>query len=159
MWAGKESICNAGDLGSIPELRRSPGEWKGYPLQYSGLKNSMDCIIRGVTKNQTWLSNFHFISCGLFWTREVCGWWQRSANLYHCPHSVEDGSYKTRKELSAWAFTFVTLNTQLCHFTYTDMHSHAIAQDQGHTVFFPWGFNIRVQRVFPFKPSKNKSSE
>ena len=40
--AGKESACNAGDLGSIPGLGRSPGEGKGYPLQYSGLENSMD---------------------------------------------------------------------------------------------------------------------
>ena len=38
--AGKESACNAGDLGSIPGLRRSPGEGKGYPLQCSGLENS-----------------------------------------------------------------------------------------------------------------------
>ena len=42
--AGKESACNAGDLGSIPGLGRSPGEGKGYPLQYSGLENSMDYI-------------------------------------------------------------------------------------------------------------------
>ena len=42
--AGKESTCNAGDLGSIPGLGRSPGEGKDYPLQYSGLENSMDCI-------------------------------------------------------------------------------------------------------------------
>ena len=41
---GKESSCNAGDLGSIPGLGRSPGEEKGYPLQYSGLENSKDCI-------------------------------------------------------------------------------------------------------------------
>ena len=40
--AGKECPCNAGDLGSIPGLGRSPGEGKGYPLQYSGLENSMD---------------------------------------------------------------------------------------------------------------------
>ena len=40
--AGKESACNAGDLGSIPGLGRSPGEGKGYPLQYSGVENSMD---------------------------------------------------------------------------------------------------------------------
>ena len=58
--AGKESTCHAGDLGSIPGLGRSPGEGKGYPLQYSGLENSMDCIVRGVTKGQTWLSDFHF---------------------------------------------------------------------------------------------------
>ena len=41
--AGKESACNAGDLGFIPGLGISPGEGKGYPLQYSGLENSMDC--------------------------------------------------------------------------------------------------------------------
>ena len=41
--AGKEPTCNAQDLGSIPGLRRSPGEGKGYPLQYCGLENSMDC--------------------------------------------------------------------------------------------------------------------
>ena len=58
--AGKESACNAGDLGLIPGLGRSPGEGKGYPLQYSGLGNSMDCIVHGVTKSQTWLSDFHF---------------------------------------------------------------------------------------------------
>ena len=44
---GKESACNAGDLGSIPGLGRSPGEGKDYPLQYSGLENSMDCIVLG----------------------------------------------------------------------------------------------------------------
>ena len=57
---GKESTCNAGDLGSTPGLGRSPGEAKGYPLQYSGLENSMDYIVHGVTKSWTRLSNFHF---------------------------------------------------------------------------------------------------
>ena len=55
---GKESACNAGDLGSIPRLGRSPGEGTGYPLQYSCLENSMDSIIHGVTKNRTRLSAF-----------------------------------------------------------------------------------------------------
>ena len=50
--AGKESACNVGDLGSIPGLGRSPGEGKGYPLQYSGLENSMDYIVHGVTKKE-----------------------------------------------------------------------------------------------------------
>ena len=45
--AGKVSACNAGDLDSIPGLGRSPGEGKGYPLQYSGLENSMDCNLLG----------------------------------------------------------------------------------------------------------------
>ena len=43
--AGKESSCNVGDLGLIPGLGRSPGEGKGYPLQYAGLENSMVCSI------------------------------------------------------------------------------------------------------------------
>ena len=51
--AGKEYTCNVGDLGSIPGLGRSPGEGKGYPLQYSGLENSMDYIGHGVTKSRT----------------------------------------------------------------------------------------------------------
>ena len=46
--AGKESASNVGDLDSIPGLGRSPGEGKGYPLQYSGLENSMDCIVYGL---------------------------------------------------------------------------------------------------------------
>ena len=46
--AGKEFACNAGDLGSIPRLGRSSGEGKGYPLQCSGLENSVDCIVHGV---------------------------------------------------------------------------------------------------------------
>ena len=56
--AGKESNCNEGDLGSIPELGRSPGEGKGCPLQYSGLENSTDCIM-GSQKCRTWPSDFH----------------------------------------------------------------------------------------------------
>ena len=49
---GKEST-NVGDVSSIPGLGRSPGEGKGYPLQYSGLENSMDCIVHGVAKRRT----------------------------------------------------------------------------------------------------------
>ena len=60
--ACKESTCNVGDLGSIPGLGRSLGEGNGYPLQHSGLENSMDCIVYGVTKSWTRLSDFH---CGL----------------------------------------------------------------------------------------------
>ena len=60
--AGKESAHNAGDLGSVPGLGRSPGEGKGYPFQYSGLENSMDrgawwATVHGVTKSQTQLSD------------------------------------------------------------------------------------------------------
>ena len=59
---GKESACNAGNLGLIPGLGRSPGEGKGYPLHYSGLENSMDCIVHGVTKSRTGLSDFHSLA-------------------------------------------------------------------------------------------------
>ena len=58
--AGKESSCKAGDLGSIPGLGRYPGEGKSYPLQYSGLDNSMGCIVHGVAKSRIRLSDFHF---------------------------------------------------------------------------------------------------
>ena len=54
-----KNACNAGDLGSIPGLGRLPGEGKGPPLQCSGLENSMDGIVHGVTKSQIQLSNFH----------------------------------------------------------------------------------------------------
>ena len=57
---GKESTCGEGDLGSIPGLQRSPGKGKGYPLQYSGLESSRDCIVHGVAKSWTRLSDFHF---------------------------------------------------------------------------------------------------
>ena len=56
----KESACKAGDPGSIPGLGRCPGEGKGYPLQYSGLENSTDCMVCGVAKSRTRLSYFHF---------------------------------------------------------------------------------------------------
>ena len=62
--ASKESAYSAGDLGLIPGLPgkrgRSPGEGKGYPLQYSGLENSINCIVHGVAKSWTRLSEFHF---------------------------------------------------------------------------------------------------
>ena len=70
--AGKESSCNAGDMGSILGLGRSPGEGKGYPLQCSGLKNSMACVGHGVTKSHTGLSDFFTFT-------------------YHIPHPAHKG--------------------------------------------------------------------
>ena len=58
--AGKESTCSVGDLDSIPGLGRSPVNGKGYPVEYSGLENSTDCIVHGVAKSLTQLSGFHF---------------------------------------------------------------------------------------------------
>ena len=61
--AAKTSVCNSGDLGSIPRLGKSIGEGKGCPLQYSGLKNSMDCIVHGVTElDKTEPLSLHFTS-------------------------------------------------------------------------------------------------
>ena len=65
----KNPPANAGDIrdaGLISGLGRSPGEGKGYPLQYSGLENSMDHTVHGVTKSQTRLRDFHFISLAEF---------------------------------------------------------------------------------------------
>ena len=59
--AGKESGCNVGDLDLIPRLGTSSGEGKGYPVQYSGLENSMDCVVRGVAKSRTRRRDFTFI--------------------------------------------------------------------------------------------------
>ena len=58
--AGKESTCNGGDLDSIPGLGRPAGEGKDYPLQESGLENSMDSIVHGEVKSRTRLSDFRF---------------------------------------------------------------------------------------------------
>ena len=63
-FVGRESAYNAGDPGLIPGLGRSSGEGNGYPHRCSGLENSMDCIVHGVTKSQTLLSDFHFQRVG-----------------------------------------------------------------------------------------------
>ena len=65
----KASACNAGDLGSMPGLQRSPGEGNGNPLQYSCLENPMDggawwAVVHGVTKSRTQLSDFTFTFSG-----------------------------------------------------------------------------------------------
>ena len=62
MWSEVAWACNGGDLGSIPEWERSPGEGNGYPLQYSYLENSMErgawwATVHGVAKSQTQLGN------------------------------------------------------------------------------------------------------
>ena len=101
--AGKESARYAGDLGSILGMGWSPGEGKGYPLQYSGLDNSMDCIGYGVTKSETRLSDFHFhflsvIGLGfLSWgssCSETCGdflsLWEAETNVSaRCVHDSD----------------------------------------------------------------------
>ena len=72
--AGKESTCNVGDLDLIPGLGRSPGKGKDYPLQYSSLENFMDCIVHGLAKNWTRLSDFFTFknigTWGLEWVKK-----------------------------------------------------------------------------------------
>ena len=61
----KESTCNVRDLGSIPGLGRFPGGGHGNPLQYSGLENSMDCVVHGAAQSQTWGSLSRGSPCAL----------------------------------------------------------------------------------------------
>ena len=74
--AGKESTCNAGDLGLIPGLGRSPSEGKGYPLQYSGQENS---IVHGIPKSWTGLSDLHFYFLSLSPVTKIPCW---SSKIY-----------------------------------------------------------------------------
>ena len=78
--AGKESACNAGDLGLIPGLGRSLGEGKSCPLQYSGLENSRDWV----TKSRTRLSHFAFPFC-LFLDRRPMGEWLEDSAPFGLP--------------------------------------------------------------------------
>ena len=73
---GKETTFYAGDLGSIPGLGRSPGEEYGYPLQYSGLENSIDrgawqATVHGVAKSWILLSDFPFLLLYIKWALQV----------------------------------------------------------------------------------------
>ena len=71
---GKESTCNAEDLGSTPGLGRSPGEGNGYPLQYSGLENSMDCIVHGGHKELIYLYGFTYSRHSYKWNHNTWPW-------------------------------------------------------------------------------------
>ena len=84
--AGKESTCSAEDLDLIPGLGRSPVEWNGYPLQYSGRENSMNCIVHGVAKSQTQLSHFHFsLSYHLYiYHVPILDYFQTGSSLQQC---------------------------------------------------------------------------
>ena len=62
--------CNMGDLGLIPGLGRSPGKGKGYPLQYSGLENSIDSTVHRVAKSRRRLRDFHFTSTSIISSRQ-----------------------------------------------------------------------------------------
>ena len=84
--ACKEATCHAGDLGLVPGLGWSLGEGKGYPLQYSGLKNSMDCIVHGVADSQIRLSDFHF-----HWDVWNCKVFTFYSHSYFCSQDCSPG--------------------------------------------------------------------
>ena len=91
--AGKESICNEGDLGLIPGLGRSPEEVKGYPLLYSGLENSMDCSPPGSSVHEDSLGRNTGVGChaflqGIFLTQEL------NQGLLHCRWILYQLSYQ-----------------------------------------------------------------
>ena len=81
--AHKEFTCNAGDLGLIPGLRRSPREGKGYPLQYSGLENSSNSIVHGVAKSWIRLNDLH---CAIFSRNGHMIWPRMILVLHVLPH-------------------------------------------------------------------------
>ena len=100
---GKESACNVGDPGSIPGLGRSPGEGKGYPFQYSGLENFIDCTVHGITKSWTWLSDLHF-----HFSQILVGRWLQEkpiplGDLDHQPHAIQASrSWITKNSFYFW---------------------------------------------------------
>ena len=80
--AGRESTCNVGELDSVPELGRCPGEGNGYPLQYYGLDNSMNSIVYGVAKSWIRLSDIHFH--GLSYSLEIAQFWASLFKFFRC---------------------------------------------------------------------------
>ena len=102
---GKESTCDVGDLCLIPGLGRSPGEGNGYPLWYSGLENSMDCIDHGVTKSWTQLSDFHFTSLRI---QVKKAGWQYTALMYSFPNLEPVCYYMSGSNSYSWpAYKFL----------------------------------------------------
>ena len=100
---GKEFFCNAGGLGLIPGLWRFPGEGEGYPLQYSGLENSVDCIVHGAANSWTQLNNFHvhytFLNIYLYHTKpkivQAHYFLKEKNRSYHIWFSLDAKSYPT----------------------------------------------------------------
>ena len=130
--AGKESACNAGDLGSIPGLGRSPGEGNGYPLQYSALENSMDCIVQGVQRvGHDWVTftfPFHLFNTLLIQLSVTCSYKQSySLQVVLIENFIWAlRSWKTTeiKKLSH-ALCFKKQLSQKNHF-YTHTHTHPL---------------------------------
>ena len=114
--AGKESTCNAGDLGWIPGLGRSPGGGNGYPLQYSGLENSMNCMVHGVAKSQTPLSqtplsdfHFHFSLCLIEPIAFLSILPMSSSTYYYFSFGLFPWPLK-------WTLSFISWSSSICSF-------------------------------------------
>ena len=85
---GKASTCSAGHRGSIPGMGRSPGEGNVYPLQYSGLENSMDYTVHRVSKSRTGLSDFHFHFPGFLPLAQVVGPIPTPSSAWYIPRCI-----------------------------------------------------------------------
>ena len=133
--AGKESTCNAGGLGSIPGLGRSPGEGKGYPLQYSGLENPTDCIVHGVAKSQTRLSDchFHFLS-------------------YMCEKDTVNRDFETlcSNHMSAFSQMKAIIPLQLLYFPVSQGSCERLYNSE--EIFLHWGKNTSYLNPFKSLP-------
>ena len=117
---GKESACNAGDLGSIPGLGRSPVEENGNPLQNSCLENSMErgarqATVHGITKSQTWLRDYHFFFfLIIMWkltNRTSFEKWTWEAGLHQMFGIWSILRYKKQFSFSQYSFCTATLET------------------------------------------------
>ena len=110
--AGKESTCNAGDLGSIPGLGRSPGEGNGYPFQYSGLENSMDCSppsssIHGDSPGKNTVVGCQALLQGIFPTQGS------NPGLLHCTQILYHLSHQGSRRILVWvAYPFFRGSSQ-----------------------------------------------
>ena len=107
--AGKESACNMEDLGLIPGFGRSPGEGKDHTLQYSGLEDSMDSIVHGVSKSQTWLRDYHMWKASLPFQNNNLIMSQPVKELAQ-PHSQSEISHRKQ---------FLVYLIQMCHQVHT----------------------------------------
>ena len=126
---GKESTCNAGDPSWIPGSGRSPGEGKGYPLQYSGLENSVDNIAHGVTKSRTRLNDFqfHFLaSVGSFRLSPFFFFFATPCDMWDLNSLTRDRSCTNcigRLSLNHWTIAEVLLICPYCYLKFFSLSS------------------------------------
>ena len=131
--AGKESSCNAGDLGSIPGLERSPGEGTSYPLQFSGLENSVDCIVHGVAESQTRITSWFFE----FWLGKfILGEYIKYTEIFHrysrifCPNLITTRFIISSKNIKAKKMI------HLCGVSYLSILNRRFTLDRNHILQF-----------------------